>query len=39
MYSGLWQRIKGRYGYRHVTMQQHNEGIAINHKTMERLMK
>ena len=35
----IFHESKGRYGYRRVTMQLHNEGIAINHKTVERLMK
>ncbi len=37
--SEIFHESKGRYGYRRVTMQLHNEGIAINHKTVERLMK
>ena len=35
----IFHESKGRYGYRRVTMQLHNEGITINHKTVERLMK
>ena len=35
----IFHESKGRYGYRRVTMQLRNEGIAINHKTVERLMK
>ena len=35
----IFHESKGRYGYRRITMQLHNEGIAINHKTVERLMK
>lgn len=30
---------KGRYGYRRITQTLHNEGLAVNHKTVERLMK
>lgn len=30
---------RGRYGYRRVTMQFHNEVFLINHKTVERLMR
>lgn len=29
----------GRYGYRRITMQLRNEGVVINHKTVEKLMK
>ena len=29
---------KGRYGYRRITMELHNNSIIINHKTVERLM-
>lgn len=35
----IFHESKGRYGYRRVTMQLHNEGFAINHKTVERLMQ
>lgn len=30
---------KGRYGYRRITAELHNRGYAINHKTVQRLMK
>jgi putative transposase len=30
---------KGRYGYRRITMELHNRGYIINHKTVQRLMK
>ena len=30
---------KGRYGYRRVTDELHNQGIMLNHKTVQRLMK
>ncbi len=30
---------QGRYGYRKITMQLHNRGYQINHKTVQRLMK
>jgi transposase InsO family protein len=29
----------GRYGYRRITLELHNRSIAINHKTVERLMR
>ena len=35
----IFHDSKGRYGYRRVTMQLHNEGFPINHKTVERLMR
>ena len=35
----IFHESKGRYGYRRVTMQLHNEGFTINHKTVERLMR
>lgn len=35
----IFHESKGRYGYRRVTMQLHNEGFAINHKMVERLMQ
>lgn len=30
---------KGRYGYRRITLELHNNSIIINHKTVERLMR
>ena len=35
----IFHESKGRYGYRRVTMQLHNEGFGINHKTVKKLMK
>jgi|GEM_PF-4157069 len=29
----------GRYGYRHITPDLHNEGSSINHKTIQRLTR
>lgn len=29
---------KGRYGYRRITLELHNRGYHINHKTVQRLM-
>lgn len=44
-YSDIRSRIKeiylqhkGRYGYRRITMQLHQEGLCINHKTVYKLM-
>jgi len=35
----IYQKNKGRYGYRRVTMELHNRGYLINHKTVQKLMK
>jgi len=44
-YASVGQRVreiyhlhKGRYGYRRITLALKNEGIVVNHKTVERLM-
>ena len=29
---------KGRYGYRRITFQLRNDGILLNHKTVQKLM-
>ena len=34
----IYEANCGRYGYRRVTAQLHNEGIGINHKTVQKLM-
>lgn len=34
----IYHENKGRYGYRRVTMELHNRGYSINHKTVQRLM-
>ncbi len=34
----IYEANYGRYGYRRVTAQLHNEGIGINHKTVQKLM-
>lgn len=34
----IYEQHKGRYGYRRITLQLQNEGVAINHKTVQRLM-
>jgi len=36
--KSIYQRHKGRYGYRRITDELHNRGIIINHKTVFRLM-
>ncbi len=30
---------KGRYGYRRITMELHNRGYRVNHKTVQKLMR
>jgi putative transposase len=37
--NDIFTSNKGRYGYRRVTLELHNRSIAINHKTVERLMR
>ncbi|MFC6478330.1 IS3 family transposase [Pseudomonas asuensis] len=34
----LFERHKGRYGYRRITAALRNQGTAVNHKTIQRLM-
>jgi len=34
----IYSKHHGRYGYRRITDQLHNEGIDINHKTVQKLM-
>jgi len=35
----IYHENRGRYGYRRITMELHNRGISLNHKTVQRLMK
>lgn len=35
----LFHTHKGRYGYRRITLALHNEGYAVNHKRVERIMR
>ena len=37
--KSIYDRHKGRYGYRRITDDLKNKGFAINHKTVLRLMK
>ena len=37
--STIYHKNKGRYGYRRITVALHNNGIHLNHKTVQRLMK
>jgi transposase InsO family protein len=34
----IYHENQGRYGYRRITMELHNRGYEINHKTVRRLM-
>lgn len=34
----IYQRHKGRYGYRRITLELKNRGIVLNHKTVLKLM-
>lgn len=35
----IYHENKGRYGYRRITLELHNRGFKVNHKTVLRLMK
>lgn len=35
----IYHENHGRYGYRRITMELHNRGYKINHKTVQRLLK
>ena len=37
--TAIYHENKGRYGYRRITMELHNRGYIINHKTVLKLMK
>jgi len=37
--SEIYHKHKGRYGYRRIALELRKSGIAINHKTVQRLMK
>ena len=37
--NSIYHENQGRYGYRRITMELHNRGYRINHKTVQRLMK
>ncbi len=32
--ADIFRENKGRYGYRRITMEMHNKGYTINHKTV-----
>lgn len=35
----IYHENLGRYGYRRITMELHNRGYQVNHKTVLKLMK
>jgi len=35
----IYSKHHGRYGYRRITAQLRNEGIGVNHKTVQKLMQ
>jgi len=35
----IFEKNEGRYGYRRITLECHNRGYVINHKTIQQLMK
>ena len=37
--TAIYHENKGRYGYRRITDVLHSRGFAVNHKTVQRLMK
>lgn len=37
--TAIYHENQGRYGYRRITMELHNRGYVINHKTVQHLMK
>lgn len=37
--TAIYHENQGRYGYRRITIELHNRGYVINHKTVQRLMK
>jgi transposase InsO family protein len=35
----IYHKNKGRYGYRRIVLELHNQGVFVNHKTVEKLMQ
>ncbi len=36
--ASIYNSHKGRYGYRRITLQLREEGVTVNHKTVQKLM-
>jgi putative transposase len=36
--TAIYHEHQGRYGYRRITYQLHNEGCSVNHKKVQRIM-
>lgn len=37
--TAIYAENRGRFGYRRITLELHNRGYCINHKTVQKLMK
>ena len=37
--TSIYHKNKGQYGYRRITAELHSKGLALNHKTVQRLTK
>lgn len=37
--KSIYHENKGRYGYRRITLELHNRGFQVNHKTVLKIMK
>jgi putative transposase len=37
--TAIFAENRGRFGYRRITVELHNRGYCINHKTVQKLMK
>ena len=37
--ADIYHKHKGRYGYRRITLELRNNGVTINHKTVQKLMR
>ena len=35
----IFSENKGRYGYRRITMELHNRGYRVNHKTVQKFKR
>lgn len=37
--TAIYHEHKGRYGYRRITDELHNQGLPVNHKKVQRIMR